>query len=79
MSDSDEEVIWMIHLVSGVFLLNIGVMAVAFGVASGSAMLLGRNDLSGIFAASAGFLSLLLTMLGLFRSLLVDLLDPLAE
>lgn len=69
----------IIELVSGVFLLNIGVMAVAFGVASGAALLLSRPDLAGVFAAAAGFLALLAAVLGVFRSMLVGLLERLVS
>lgn len=69
----------VVTLVSGVFLLNLAVMAAGFGIVSGSAFLLGRSDLAGIFAAGTGFLLVLLTVLGVFRSLLVDLLSQLAS
>lgn len=67
----------VVELVSGVFLLNIGVLTLAFGVVSGAALLLGRPGLASVFGAATGFLTVLVTLLSILRSLLVNLLTRL--
>ena len=52
MADSPLDTPGIVELVTGMFLLNIGVIAVASGIVSGAAVLLGRTDLAGIFATT---------------------------
>jgi len=76
MADADDAPM-VVELVSGVFLLNIGVLTLAFAVVSGAALVLGHPDLASVFGAATSFLTVLVALLSALRSLLVSLITRL--
>jgi hypothetical protein len=60
-----------LRLVSAVFVGNVFVLALGFGVVAGSAFLLGRNGLANVFASGTGFLLALAAALVFVRSSLI--------
>lgn len=67
----------VINLLFFSLITNVVVMAIAFGIVAGLAAFLNAGQTAAIFQTAAGVLLGLTTMLTLFRSVLIGLLDDL--
>lgn len=67
----------VINLVLYSTIVNVFVLAVGFAVVAGLAFVR-ANPLAELFGPASGFLVLLATLIGVLRSMLVDLLEDLA-
>lgn len=68
----------VVDLVFITILINAAVLALSFGVMAGYASFMGYPS-ADLFGAGAGFLTAVLVVMGLLRSILVSLLQGLVE